>query len=288
MKIAIIGADGQLGCDLCKVIDGSERIPLTIKDIDITNIALCGSVLSKINPDVVINTAAYHRVDACEENDVEAYKVNSHGAKNLAIICSEIDAKLVHISTDYVFDGDKATPYFEDDIPSPKSAYGISKLAGEQFIKYLCQKYFIVRTSGLYGAAGCLGKGGGNFVENMIKRAKDGQKIKVVTDEIMTPTYTFHLAKKIYQIIKTDHFGLYHITNNGACSWWEYADQIFKLLELNLDVQKTNASEYKTKAIRPKNSVLAHLKLKELGMDDMPDWKDGLKAYLLEKEYIHK
>ncbi|MBI5700619.1 dTDP-4-dehydrorhamnose reductase [Candidatus Saganbacteria bacterium] len=286
MKIAIIGADGQLGTDLCKIIDKSSQAPLTLNDIDITNESLCKSVLSGSKPDIVINTAAYHRVDACEENDVEAYKVNAHGAKNLAIACRDINAKLVHISTDYVFDGDKTSPYTEDTVPTPRSAYGISKLAGEQFIKYLWEKHFIVRTSGLYGAAGCLGKGGGNFVENMIKRAKNAQEIKVVTDEVLTPTYTRDLAKKIYQIIKTHHFGLYHITNAGSCSWWEYADQIFKFLKMNIIVQKTNANKYKTKARRPKNSVLAHLKLKELGIDDMPDWKEGLKAYLIEKEHI--
>lgn len=286
MKIAIIGADGQLGTDLCKVIDKSERIPLTIADINITNLLACDKIIQKFKPDVVINTAAYHRVDDCEDNDVEAYRINAYGVKNLAIACRNNHSSLLHVSTDYVFDGEKKFPYTEEDVPKPKTAYGISKLAGEFFVRYILDRHFIIRTSGLYGVAGCLGKGGGNFVENMIKIAKTGQNIKVVTDEIITPTYTMHLARKIHQLIRTKHYGLYHMTNNGQCSWWEYAVKIFGLLKIDVKVDKTTASEFKTKANRPKYSVLENKNLKSLGMDDMPQWEDGLRDYLVEKRYL--
>ncbi len=286
MKIAIIGADGQLGSDLLKVIPKEFIVPLTIKDIDITSESSCLNTLSKISADSVVNTAAYHRVDDCEENDVEAYKVNSHGAKNLALACRKTNSSLLHISTDYVFDGDKMSPYTEGDIPNPKTAYGISKLAGEAFVRYLWTKHFVIRTSGLYGVAGCLGKGGGNFVENMIKKGKQGDDIKVVSDEIITPTYTLHLAKNIYELLKTEHYGLYHITNNGECSWWEYAVKIFELLNMKVEVKKTVASEFKAKAHRPKYSVLENSNLKKIGLDLMPDWKDSLKEYLVEKGYL--
>ncbi len=283
MKIAIIGADGQLGTDLCKVIDEKEQVRLTVADIDITDEAISRKVLSLISPDVIINTAAYHRVDDCEENDQIAYNVNSHGARNLAIIAREINAKLVHISTDYVFDGDKGSPYTEEDTPNPKTSYGISKLAGELFVKYLWEKHFLIRTCGLYGVAGCLGKGGGNFVENMIKKGKSGDSISVVTDEIITPTYAFHLAKAIYQLIKTDKFGLYHLSSEGECSWWEYAQTIFDLLKMPITVQKTSASQIKAKAHRPKYSVLDNKRLRDNGFKPIPHWTDGLKEYLAER-----
>lgn len=286
MKIAIIGADGQLGTDLCKVIPKSDQIPLTISDIDITNESLCLELLKKIKPDVVINTAAYHRVDDCEIHDIDAYKVNAHGVKNLALACKSVNSILVHISTDYVFDGEKGSPYKETDNPNPQTAYGISKLAGELFVRYLWPKHFLIRTCGLYGTAGCMGKGGVNFVESMIKRAKSGQQIKVVTDEIVTPTYTFDLAEKIYELICTNKFNLYHISNNGQCSWWDYTVKIFDLLGIKATVEKTVGSKYKTAAKRPKYSVLENSNLKKIGLKDMRTWDAALKAYLTEKGYI--
>lgn len=286
MDIVIIGADGQLGTDLQKVL--GNTIPLTISDIDIINEEQTKSILEKLSPNIVINTAAAHQVDNCEEKDIEAYKVNAHGAKNLALVCDEIGAALVHISTDYVFDGEKNSPYTELDNPNPMSAYGISKLAGEQFVKYLLKKYFIIRTSGLYGAAGCLGKGGGNFVENMINKSKEGQKITVVADEVLTPTYTLDLAKKISELIRTQFYGLYHITNNGQCSWYEYAKTIFELLDNNINIEKATGATYKTKANRPKYSVLENYNLKKYGFSDMPNWRDALKRYLIEKGHIPK
>jgi len=284
MKIVIIGADGQLGHDLCRVIDENEQIPLTLKDIDITDPVKCDQILNKYLPDVVINTAAYHRVDDSEENDLEAYRVNAHGVKNVALACQKVKAVMVHLSTDYVFDGEKGSLYIEADIPNPKTAYGISKLAGEYFTKYILDRHFIIRTSGLYGRAGCLGKGGSNFVENMLQKARAGQKIRVVNDEMISPTYTLDLAQKINELIRTKHFGLYHITNNGQCSWWEFAVKIFELAGLRIEVEKVSSGSYQTKAHRPKFSVLDNHGLRKIGLGEMRKWDEALQAYLKEKK----
>ncbi len=285
-KVLIIGADGQLGTDLQKVIDKTELIPLTINDIDITNKDLTREVILKHSPDFIVNTAAYHNVDACEDNDETALKVNAIGVKHLALAAKELSAVLIHISTDYVFAGNKGKPYIEDDPPSPKSVYGISKLAGEYYVQYLLDKYFIIRTSGLYGVAGCMGKGGTNFVENMLRLAKSKKELKVVTDQIISPTYTLDLAKKINELMRTGKFGVYHITNNGSCSWYEFAKKIFELTGTKIKLEKASSDEFKTRAWRPPYSVLKNKKLQELGMDDMRLWEDALQAYLKEKEHI--
>jgi len=283
LKVVIIGADGQLGTDLIKVIPKENQIPLTIREIDVADILSVKKALTKAKPDIIINTAAYNRVDESEDQDLEAYKVNAHGAKNVAIVSREIDAEMVHISTDYVFSGDKGSPYKEEDIPDPRTSYGISKLAGEQFVKYLNPKNYIIRTCGLFGIAGCMGKGGGNFVEGMISQAKKKQKIKVVTDEIVGPTYTLDLAGKIMELIETRKYGLYHATNGGACSWREFALAIFELSGIDLKVDKTTAAELKIRAYRPKYSVLDNANLKKIGLSAMRPWRDALKAYLLER-----
>ncbi len=280
MKIAIIGADGQLGTDLCKVVPQKEQVLLTIKDLDITKPSQINQVFKKYSPDIVINTAAYHKVDDCEANPKLAEEVNAIAVKNLAMACKNAGITLVHISTDYVFDGEKGSPYTEEDSPNPKTVYGASKLDGEKFAKEILPEHFIVRSCGLYGAAGCLGKGGTNFVEGMIKRAKSGQKIRVVTDEIVTPTYTLDLAKKIYELIKTKNYGLYHISNNGQCSWWEFAAKIFELLNYDIKVEKTVAAEFKAAAHRPKFSVLKNK------MGNLRNWDEALRDYLIEKGHL--
>ena len=284
MKIAVIGADGQLGFDLMKL--EPKAIGLTIKEIDITDLEKSQQVLTAIKPEVVINTAAYHHVDDCEDHPGPAFQVNAIGAGHLAKICNSIHSSLVHISTDYVFSGDKGAPYSEEDIPNPQSTYGVSKLAGEQMISYLLPQHFIVRTSGLYGTAGCLGKGGTNFIEGMVKRAKSGQPLKVVNDEIIGPTYTRDLAEKILEIIDTNSYGIYHITNRGQCSWYEFTLKIFELMKLKVAVSPTTGAEFKAKAKRPTYSVLAHEHLQRLGLDNIRSWQEALQAYLAEKGYI--
>ena len=285
MKILLIGADGQLGTDIQKVIDRSELIPLTIADIDVTDKNSVSSVINKHKPDVVINTSAYHKVDDCEDHDKEAFAVNALGVKNLCVACKEADSALVHISTDYVFDGNKGKPYTEADIPNPGTVYGISKLAGEEYVRSMLKKYFLIRTCGLYGVAGCLGKGGGNFIESMLKLAKQKPVIRVVGDQVVSPTYTLDLARKINQLIRTEHYGLYHIANKGSCSWCEFAKKIFELTGTKVKVESATTDEFKAKARRPAFSVLDNGNLRKLGLDDLRTWDKALEAYLEEKKH---
>lgn len=286
MKILIIGADGQLGTDLCKVIPKQEQIPLTIQDIDITDWAKTLSAIKKHSPDVVINTAAYHNVDQAEDNRELAFSVNADGVKNVAEACKEVGSALVHISTDYVFDGAKGKPYVETDSPHTLSVYAESKYAGEENVKNILENYFIVRSTGLYGVAGCLGKGGTNFVEGILNRAAAQPELKVVTDEVLSPTYTLDLANNIYALIKTKHYGLYHMVSHGSCSWYEFACKIFELLGKKVIIRKTTAAEFKSKARRPKYSVLENANLAKIGLDKMRPWQEALKAYLIEKGHL--
>ncbi len=280
MKIILIGADGQLGMDIQKVIEKKDLIPLTVSDLDITKPEQIEKILSENSPDIVINTAAFHRVDDCEKQDALAFAVNATGPKNLALSCKKTGASLLHISTDYVFDGEKGSPYTENDAPNPRSAYGISKLAGEFYIKYILDKHFIVRTSSLFGVAGCLGKGGGNFVETMLKLGKEKKEARVVGDQVVSPTYTYDLALKISELIRTSHFGLYHITNNGRCSWHDFAKKIFELSGLKVSLTRTTSEEHKTPAHRPKYSVLAHKNLEKIGLGKIRTWEEALADYL--------
>ncbi|MFH1710007.1 MAG: dTDP-4-dehydrorhamnose reductase [bacterium] len=284
MKILLIGADGQLGTDLQKMINRSELTPLTISDIDVTNENNVSTIINKYNPDVVINTSAYHRVDDCEENKDKAFAVNAFGVKNLCLACKDAGAALVHISTDYVFDGKKGTPYVETDLPDPGTVYGLSKLAGEEYVRTILKKYFLVRTCGLYGAAGCLGKGGGNFVESMLNLAKREPSVRVVGDQIVSPTYTLDLARKIDQLIRTEHYGLYHIANKGSCSWYEFARKIFELTGAKVKLEKAATGEFKAKARRPAFSALDNSNLRKIGLDDLRTWDKALEAYLEEKK----
>jgi dTDP-4-dehydrorhamnose reductase len=193
---------------------------------------------------------------------------------------------MVHISTDYVFDGEKGKPYLETDPPNPQSVYAKSKLAGEQSVKNSLKKHFIVRSSGLYGVAGCMGKGGGNCVENMLKRAASQPELRVATDEVLSPTYTLDLADKINQLIRTKHYALYHIVNHGECSWYEFTRKIFELLDRKVIIKKAVSADFKTKAKRPKYSVLKNSGLEKIGMDDLRSWQEALKAYLIEKGHL--
>jgi len=255
--------------------------------LDICDFVYTRKVIEEKKPDVVINTAAFNRVDDCEEEVSKAFWVNAFAVRNLAQICADLDCVLVHISTNYVFDGRKREPYTEEDPPNPLSVYGVSKLTGEYFVRNICPKHFIIRTSGLYGVAGSRAKGG-NFVETMIRLAKEGHPIRVVNDQVLTPTYTKDLAKNIKELIQTEAYGLYHITNSGECSWYEFAAKIFAILRLAPDFKPTTTAEYSVKAPRPRYSVLAHKKLRQLGMKALRPWSEALVAYLQEKGYIRK
>lgn len=283
MKIMIIGANGQLGSDLVKVFENEQIIPLTHQHIEITDITSIKRNFEIHTPDLVINTAAYHKVPDCEKNPEKAFQVNAIGAMNLANICKENNTCLVHISTDYVFNGRKKSPYIETDLPNPLNTYGISKVAGEYFIQYILDKYFIVRTSGLYGLNPCRAKGR-NFIDLMLKLAKERDEIKVVNDEVLTPTYTLDLANQIKELIKTDYYGLYHVTSNGQCSWYTFAKEIFAILKTNVKIIPVTSKEFPSSVKRPLYSVLENRALRKLGIDKMRFWKESLKDYLKERQ----
>jgi len=288
MRTILIGADGQLGCDIQKHIDKKDLVTLTISDLDVTDEDKLNKVLFSYSPQAVINTAAFHKVDDCEKENLKAFSVNSVAVRYLAAACKKLGAKLVHISTDYVFDGEKGSPYVEDDTPNPKSAYGISKLAGELYVRYLLPEHFIIRTSSLFGIAGCLVKGGGNFIETMMKVGREKGEASVVNDQVVSPTYTYDLARKISELIKTEYYGTYHITNKGECSWYDFARKIFELSKMKVDLKPVTSAQFKTPAHRPKYSVLKHGHLEKLKMDDLRSWEEALKAYLEEKGHVRR
>ncbi len=283
MRIAIIGADGQLGSDLVRVFREEDIVSLTERDIDITEGNRLKTVLSSVSAHLIINTAALSNVPLCEREPEKAFRINAVGARNVAIAARETKSSLLYISTDYVFNGRKKTPYLENDKPSPLNTYGISKLAGEYYVRYILDRYFIVRTSGLYGIHKCITKGA-NFVDKMLAY-KDGAEVKVVADEVLTPTYTLHLAQQIHELIRTDVYGIYHITNEGKCSWFEFAKEIFSFVALDVNLIPISSDEFPSGVVRPKYSVLENRNLRALGINNMPHWRNSLRAYLSEKGY---
>jgi dTDP-4-dehydrorhamnose reductase len=288
MNIALIGANGQLGSDLVKVLRPTHNlIPLTHADIEVTDQASVDAMMQEHRPDLVMNMAAFHKVDACEEQVELTFAVNTYGVRNLAQACCVYGAALLHMSSDYVFGGDKtrAMPYVETDPPAPINVYGIAKLAGESFIRYLLDRYYILRVTGLYGVAGSSGKGG-NFVELMLRLAKEGKPIRVVDDQRMTPTYTADLARQIAALIETEQYGLYHATGQGSCTWHEFAAEIFRQSRLTPGLDKAKTGDFGEKATRPAYSVLENKALQNIGLDQMRPWQEALAAYLEERRQI--
>ncbi len=283
MKVAIIGANGQLGHDLVTAFRDGETVSLTHRDIEITDLASTDSVLGKIRPDVVINTAAFHRVEDCETEYAKAFKVNGIGAANVARSAEKLGAAAVHISTDYVFDGKKRKPYVESDLPNPLNTYGLTKLSGEYYVRNLCSRHYVVRTSGLYGLAKCRAKGG-NFIDTMLRLARERDELRVVNDQYFVPTYTRDLAQKIKELVTsnhTEHYGIYHIANYGQCSWYEFAARIFELEGLkDVNLKETTHQEFRSKVMRPDYSVLGCDGIKSLGLKPLRPWQDALRDYM--------
>ena len=208
-----------------------------------------------------------------------AFQVNAFAVRGLAQACRHFGAALVHFSTDYVFAGEKTEPYVETDRPAPLSVYGASKLAGEYLVSATLSKHFLIRTCGLYGLGGSRSKGG-NFVETMLRLADQGKPLRVVDDQVVTPTYTMDLARKVNQLIESEAYGLYHITNRGSCSWFQFAQAIFELSKIEGNLQPVSSAAFRAPARRPAYSVLRNLRLESLGLDEMPDWREGLVRYL--------
>ena len=283
MKVAIIGSTGQLGSDISDRF-GEKALPLSHNEIEVKDINSCRKVLKGV--DTVINCAAYVKVDDSEDHPEEAFMVNAIGARNVALVCNENQIENIYISTDFVFDGDKNNPYQEDDNPNPINTYGLSKYAGEIFIRNYCTKFYIIRSASLYGEKGARGKGG-NFIEWMIEKANNNEIIKVVDDVVMSPTYTKDTAEMIKDIFEKElPYGIYHVTNQGYCSWFEFARKIFEYLNIDAKLFPISSDELNRKARRPKFSALESKKLNSFGLR-MRNWEDALKDYL-RKKYSNK
>lgn len=277
MKILITGANGQLGLELQLQLQQSNEkykvIPTDYTTLDITNLNQVKAKLLLERPNVVINCAAHTAVDKCEEDIEKAYKINAIGPKNLAMVCDEIGAKLVQVSTDYVFSGKNPEPRREDDVTNPQSVYGASKLLGEEYVKTFCKKYFIVRTAWLYGE-------GNNFVRTMLKLAETNKEINVVGDQFGSPTSTKDLAKVIIELMDTEYYGTFHGTCEGQCSWYDFACKIFEIRGVDIKVNKVTSEEFIRPAKRPKYSILDNFMLKLYGMNSFRSWEEALEEYL--------
>lgn len=282
MRVAIIGAKGQLGSDLVERL-GTQAIPLTRAEIDITQQESVWNVLDRERPDSVINCAAYNFVDKAEIEYELAMLTNRRGPGFLADYCRERDMKFVQVSTDYVYDGRSGQkPWKEEDEPLAISSYALSKLAGEQLVRTHCPRHFVVRTCGLYGRNASHGKG--NFVETMLRLGKERDELKIVSDQVCTPTSTATLASAILDLLKSDAYGLYHGTNSGQCSWFEFASEIFRLARINVKVTPISSADYGARARRPSFSALDCTKLtKQIGWA-LPPWRDALSRYLNERD----
>jgi dTDP-4-dehydrorhamnose reductase len=282
MKIAVIGANGQLGSDLVAAFSENDDAVsgLTHAEIDIADFQSVTRALEGIRPEVIVNTAAMHHVENCEREPEKALAVNALGARNLAMAAGDLGAVLMHVSTDYVFDGSKGSPYSEEDNPRPLNAYGISKLAGEHFVRATTPRHFVIRTSGLYGKSPCRAKGGLNFIELMLKLARERGEVKVVDSEVVSPTSTAELAQQMVRLSRSDCYGLYHATAEGSCSWYEFAREIFALAGTPVRLKVASADEFPAKVPRPKYSVLENAALKSRGLNVFKPWQDALRTYL--------
>lgn len=282
MKVAVIGSNGQLGQDLCAEFDrcGHQVQRLTHKDIEIRDTKTTRAALGALMPDYVVNTAAMLQVDQAEDEPELAFAVNALGVRNLARISQDLNFTIVEFGTDYVFDGEKKAPYVESDATRPLGVYAASKLAGENFVRALAPRHFVIRVCGIYGAAPCRGKKGENFVLTMLRLARERDAVRVVEDEFLTPTFTSDIAAQCAQLLRSDAYGLYHMTATGACSWYEFTREIFRLAGVTTPLHPTTRDRLPTKALRPAYSVLENASLKAMGIDKMPDWRDGLARYL--------
>lgn len=276
MKVLVTGVSGQLGYDVVKELQkrniacvGADRA-----EFDITDYAAVHKFITDYMPDAVIHCSAYTAVDKAEDEPELCYLVNAVGTGNIAKICKEIDAKMVYISTDYVFDGTKDGFYEVDDTPNPINVYGKTKLEGEKAVQEILEKYFIVRISWVFGI------NGNNFVKTMLRLGKERSELNVVADQVGSPTYTADLASLLVDMVRTNKYGTYHATNEGECSWAEFAEEIFKVAGMDVKVNHITTAEYPTKAKRPMNSRMSKAKLESSGLKKLRSWKGAVKDHI--------
>ncbi len=286
MRVAIMGGNGQLGRDVSSAFAaaGHTITSLTHEDVEISSLDSVRTALVASQPELVVNTAAFHNVDKCEAEPGLAFAINGIGARNLAQVTEETGATLMHVSTDYVFDGKKGAPYVEEDVPAPLNVYGNTKLSGEFFVRSTNPRHFVVRTSAIYGENPCRAKGGLNFVELMLKLSKERKELRVVDDEFVTPTPTVQIAQQLVALSMSSDYGLYHATAEGSCSWYEFAGAIFELTKTNIRLEPARPGEFPAKVPRPRYSVLENATLKARTMNIFSHWKEGLQEYLARRE----
>lgn len=288
--IAILGATGQLGSDLVRAAAaaGADHVALSHEDVDVTDVESLARAFDRLKPAVVINSAAFHQVDRCEEDPAEAYRVNAVGALLTARAAQDVGARCLFVSTDYVFDGgrDPRTGYTEDDAAAPVNVYGASKLAGEQLVAQALEDHLVVRVSSLFGVAGARGKGG-NFIETILKKAREGGPLRVVNDQWMTPTYTADAAAAILQLALSDARGVVHVTNPEPCAWHAFASEAVSLVGLRVPVEAVSVSTFPSKVRRPRNSALQTGRLASLLGAPLRPWREALRAYLAAKGYLN-
>ncbi|MBQ6697055.1 MAG: dTDP-4-dehydrorhamnose reductase [Lachnospiraceae bacterium] len=278
MKVLVTGVNGQLGHDVVNELEkrGIEAVPTDIKEMDITDADSVDRVIKTASPDAVIHCAAYTAVDAAEENETICRKINVDGTQNIANVCKELDIKMIYISTDYVFGGQGERPWEPEDERDPQSVYGQTKYEGELAVQNTLDKYFIVRIAWVFGI------NGKNFVKTMLNLSKTHKRLTVVNDQFGSPTYTYDLSKLLVDMVQTDKYGIYHATNEGICSWHEFACAIFEVAGIEMEVAPVSTAEYGAKATRPYNSRMSKDKLTENGFDRLPTWQDALERYLEE------
>ncbi len=300
-RILVTGARGQLGSELVKILSKDYRlISAGRAEFDITNLKETVVFIDNVSPEVIIHAAAFTDVDGAELQQDKAFDINAMGTKNVALGAKKVDARLFYISTDYVFDGTKEGPYVEDDKPNPLNVYGKSKLLGENFVREICSKFFIIRTAWLYGSRGK------NFVKRILSLAREKEELEVVNDQQGTPAYTVDLARQIKKLLPQESYGIYHCTSQGSCTWYEFALEILKYAGYEIESARDNSvrlisptqdqrsitiksvttEKLSPPARRPENSVLENHMLKLQGLDIMPHWKKSLKEFIMEQSVV--
>lgn len=277
MRVLVTGAKGQLGSDLMEELArrGMTSIGVDVEEMDITDAEICRKVILESNVDAVIHCAAYTAVDAAEDNVELCRKINGEGTRNVALACKEADVKMMYISTDYVFDGKGTRPWEPDDERAPLNVYGQTKCEGELAVEELLEKYFTVRIAWVFGVAGK------NFIKTMLRLGKERGAVSVVNDQIGSPTYTYDLSRLLVDMIQTDRYGRYHATNEGLCSWYEFAVEIFRQAGMDeVKVTPVSSDQFPAKAVRPANSRMSKEKLSDNGFERLPSWQDALGRYL--------
>lgn len=276
MKVLVTGVNGQLGYDVVKELEkrGHKAVGVDRKEMDLTSTEQIKECIENVKPEAIIHCAAYTAVDKAEDEEELCRRVNAIATKDIAECAKKLDIPMIYISTDYVFDGSKDGEYTEDDIPNPINVYGKTKHEGEVYVQELLEKYYIVRISWVFG------ENGNNFIDTMLRLAKDRNEINVINDQVGSPTYTKDLASLLVDMIETDKYGVYHATNEGYCTWYEFAKEIFRIADVDISVNPITTKEYATKALRPMNSKMSKQKLKDNGFKKLRNWKDTVQEYI--------